>query len=372
MNSALFSRSRMALLVGFALSSLLLNGCGGSGHGNALSPASPAPASSHVAQATIMVKWPARPKATGIAPRLIPLASNSIKLEITQGTHSITTHTFTRPSGDQALTSSYTFGDNNDALPVGSLTVTAKAYPSLDGTGIAQASGSYDLVTSAGKNAPITINMGSTIDHLGITPASPTVDVGTTTPLTVTAYNAAGDMVLMTASKVQWSSSAPNVASVDANSGVATSIAVGSSVLTVTESESGMIGTTTILVTGSGVGGSIDHITLVVTGPDPAVHLQWTATAYNASGIVLTDDPLQFVWSSSDTSIITVDAYGRGTSTPTSQVGQHVTITAIDPASGKSATGIENVVYNDGTLPQIRQKASNNKQKSSFGYGTVN
>lgn len=157
MNSALFPRSRMALLVGFGLASLLLHGCGGSGHGGAAPTSSGSSNSAHAAQATVTVNWPARPKASGIATRLIPLASNSITITITQGGHPIAAHTLVRPAGDQAVSTSYTFGNQpptgsaaGDNLPVGTLTATAAAYPSADGTGTAQASGSITIVTTPG------------------------------------------------------------------------------------------------------------------------------------------------------------------------------------------------------------------------------
>ena len=268
MKRLIFPRSAAVLLVGLALCSPLLNGCGGSGHGGALSTTASGPASAHAAQATVTIKWPAQPIVTGIAPRLIPLASNSVTVTITQGSHTVAAHLFTRPGADQPLTSTYTFG-NTDALPVGSLTATAKAFPSVDGKGTAQSSGSYDFVTTLGSNAPIKINMGTTIVNLAVKPFTPTVAVGVTTQMTATAFDSAGDMVLTTASKLQWSSSAPAIASVDPNTGVVTSVALGNALLTATDGESGQNGSTNILVTdsgGSGGGGGTATYTITDLG----------------------------------------------------------------------------------------------------------
>ncbi len=333
MNPVMFQRGRTALLVGFGLASLLLNGCGGAGHSNVLSTASSAPVSAHVAQAAITVKWPARPKVSQAAPRLIPLASNSITVSITQGPHVVSTHTITRTSGDQAGTSTYTF----DSLPVGALIAMATAYPNADGTGTAQATGSYAFVTTLETNAPITINMGSTIDHLAFTPATPSVAVGAATPLSVAALDAASDMVLTTATKLQWASSDTTLATVD-GTGTVTGIAVGTPTISVTDSESGKSASVPLSVVKS----VVDHITVIISGPDPAVHLQLVATAYDALGNVIATAPSQFAWSSSDDSIVTVDANGV-TSEP-GQIGQSAVITATDSVSGKSGTITINVV----------------------------
>lgn len=276
----------MALFVVFGLASLLLNGCGGGGGGQ--SGTAPTP---QVAQATITVNWPVRPKASQMAPRLVPLAANSITITIMQGTDPIASHTLTRPNGDQAGTSAYTFGDPSapagsayNGLPVGALTATATAYPNADGTGTAQATGFISFVTALGTNVPITIDMGSTIDHLAVTPANPSIAVGATLALSATARDVYGAMVLTVASKTQWSSSDPAIARVDTNSGVVTGVAEGTTNLTVTDSESGKTGTTGVIVTASG-GGAVAY-TVTDLGTLPGGNLSYASAINNAGQVV--------------------------------------------------------------------------------------
>lgn len=284
MNRAIFRHGGLAFFVIFGLASLLLNGCGGGGQ-------SSAPPAAQVAQATITVNWPARPKASQMAPRLVPLAANSITITIMQGTNPIAMHTLSRPNGDQAAISTYTFGDPsasggsaNNSLPVGALTATATAYPNADGTGTAQATGFITFVTALGTNVPITIDMGSTIDHLAVTPANPSIAVGATIALSATARDVYGAMVLTVASKTQWSSSNPAIARVDTNSGVVTGVAEGTTNLTVTDSESGKTGTTGVIVTASG-GGAVAY-TITDLGTLPGGNASY-ATAINNTGQVV-------------------------------------------------------------------------------------
>ena len=284
MNRAIFRHGGLAFFVIFGLASLLLNGCGGGGQ-------SSAPPAAQVAQATITVNWPARPKASQMAPRLVPLAANSITITIMQGTNPIAMHTLSRPNGDQAAISTYTFGDPsasggsaNSSLPVGALTATATAYPNADGTGTAQATGFITFVTALGTNVPITIDMGSTIDHLAVTPANPSIAVGATIALSATARDVYGAMVLTVASKTQWSSSNPAIARVDTNSGVVTGVAEGTTNLTVTDSESGKTGTTGVIVTASS-GGAVAY-TITDLGTLPGGNASY-ATAINNTGQVV-------------------------------------------------------------------------------------
>ena len=79
--------------------------------------------------------------------------------------------------------------------------------------------------------------MTSTIDHLAITPPTPTVTVDTTTTLTETAYDKQGNIVLTAIQNISWVSGSTGFATIT-NSGVATGLVVGSSLITVTESRS--------------------------------------------------------------------------------------------------------------------------------------
>src|ERR1044071_894783 len=92
---------------------LLINtpGCGGSGSGAG-------------GRAVFKVLWP-------VPSRLIPLAANSIKVDIRRGTTVVASKILARPAqGGQGQA-------DFDTLPVGSLNATATAYPNPDATGTA-------------------------------------------------------------------------------------------------------------------------------------------------------------------------------------------------------------------------------------------
>jgi len=151
-------------------------GCGGGG-------GSARPASTGTAALTI--KWPAR------TTRLIPVSANSITVTITEGSQSVSTQTVPRPStGD---TSTVKFTD----LPYGSLSVSAAAYPTTDGTGVAQATGAGTLTEVVGTPGSITISLASTVAKLAISPNPITCGKGLTTNLTVSAVDASGNVVLL-------------------------------------------------------------------------------------------------------------------------------------------------------------------------------
>ena len=166
----------------------LLAGCGGSHNFSTA-------ASKQTGRATFTIQWPARLPSPGQS-RLIPDAANSIKVEVRNGNVSVSAQTLPRPASGQ--TSTVTF----DPLPVGSLTVTATSYPQTDGSGVAQATATIPLVIQANQNTPFTLTMNSVIDHLEIAPSPATVPVGQSLPLTVTAKDATGAIVLISAAKL--------------------------------------------------------------------------------------------------------------------------------------------------------------------------
>ena len=219
----------------------LLAGCGGAGNSSGSTGkagAAPSgttapggttapPAITGSARATVHITWP-KPKTAGsVRSRLIPAASNAIKIDIKNGATPVASAVIATPSP------SHTF----DALPVGSLTVICTAYPDATAAGVAQAVGTGTLVTQAGQTAALTVTMDSTVDHLSIAPVTAPVSVGATTQLAVTAYDAAGAIVLLSPSKLQWQSSDTSVATVD-GSGVVTGMANGTAGITVTDAES--------------------------------------------------------------------------------------------------------------------------------------
>src|SRR5437764_5312212 len=114
--------------------------------------------------------WPPRTK-------LIPVASNSVRITISNGAAQYGTALLPRPPvGNEAST---TF----DHVPGGQATVTALAYPNADGSGVAQAKGVTPVTVLSNQATQVTLTMASTIVRIDITPPSPSIAVGQTLAL---------------------------------------------------------------------------------------------------------------------------------------------------------------------------------------------
>jgi hypothetical protein len=244
-----------------------LTGCGGGGG------AGGAP---QTGQARITVAWPTRS-------RLVPAASNSVRAILRQDGQEVGSAVLVRPAAGGQTTATI------ENAPAGSLTLVATAYPNTDATGVAQATGTTPVTITGGQTTDIQLAMESTIDHLEIAPgASASVAVGETLPLTVTAKDATGNVVLTSPGKIQWSSASTALASVDSG-GVVTGVAPTGSVpgpvqLTVTETESGKTAGVALTVTSSAtVTVSPSAPTLSVGDPQP-----FGATVSNAPNTAVT------------------------------------------------------------------------------------
>ncbi len=221
--------SRVVLLPLF-LSAALLAGCGG---GGSLLPAVPTPPARPLAPAAgaaaFTVKWPDRSASLRLS-RLIPAASNSIVLIVKRGGTVVASQTLARPTVTLTLPN----------LPVGTLTVSAAAYPSSIGTGAVQASASASLVITSGQATPLTLTLADAISSIRVTSASQSLPLGGTLALLATAYDTSGNVVL-TGGSISWTSSNTSVASIS-SAGLVSGLAIGSASLTATDSESGVSG----------------------------------------------------------------------------------------------------------------------------------
>ena len=130
-------------------------GCGSGGR---------SPAADSAGSAVVSVRWPDRG-------RLIPLAANSIRVTFSLAGTVLQSKTVARPASGN--TSTVTF----DGLKVGTLTLTAAAYPNADATGTAQAGGTASVVITSGQTANVGLTMQSTVDRMELTPAAPSVAV---------------------------------------------------------------------------------------------------------------------------------------------------------------------------------------------------
>jgi hypothetical protein len=154
---------------------------------------------------------------------------------------------------------------------------------------VAQATGTTPVTITSGQTAEVQLALQSTIDHLEIAPnTNASVLVGQTLPLTVTAKDAAGSVVLTLPGTFQWSSGATGFATVNAAgvvSGVApTGATPGSVQITVTETESGKTANTPLTVT-SNTTVSVTPATQALSVGDPQT---FTATVSNAPDSAVT------------------------------------------------------------------------------------
>lgn len=198
----------------------VLAGCGGGGS------SSPSGTVSTTGRATFTIQWPGRS-------RLIPVGANSIRVRISSPSAVLAEQVLPRPSAGGTVKTTL------NGITVGQYTLTAHAYPEIDGTGTAQATATSPITIQPGKTTAMTLSLESTIDHLEVAPSIVSVTEDTPVPLTATAKDAADAVVLTSA--FTWSSSDTSVATVN-SAGVMTSVvgAAGkSTTITVTETESG-------------------------------------------------------------------------------------------------------------------------------------
>jgi hypothetical protein len=217
--------------------SVMTAGCGGN---QPLLSASSEPSGGGNAsrgRATISIRWP-EPS------RLIPVAASSLRIEIRDSAgQEVGTQLLPRPAQGGTVTATF------DPLPLGNLTATATAFPSADGSGVAQATVATQLLIQAGQTTNFRIAPISTIDHVEVMPASLTLNPGQTLPVTVTAKNTAGEVVLTNPSTLTWVTQNPAVATVRSGGtgGFVTSTGSGSTTLTITETESGKSANATVM-----------------------------------------------------------------------------------------------------------------------------
>lgn len=232
--------------------------------------------------ARVTIHWPKRVTSARSA-RLIPVASNSIVIDVSDDTEQLQTQTVPRPT-DGSDSSTVIF----HLLPPGVLDVVASAYPTTDGSGVAQATGSGTVtVTSQDVTPSVTVTMSSTIQSISIDPPNPQVQVGMSIPLTPSAVDADGNVVVVSPQTLTWQTGDSTIVSID-NNGNATGVAVGQTTVTLTESESGKTVTQTIVCTGTG--GTIEgNVTDENGNPFPGVSVVTSGGTTSSTVVASTD-----------------------------------------------------------------------------------
>jgi uncharacterized protein YjdB len=194
------------------------------------------------------------------------------------------------------------------------------AIATVDDTGLVTgvAEGSATITAEAGgESATAAVTVAGSVAQVVVSPASFSILEGDTQQLTAEAKDANGHVLVRA---FTWSSSDETVATVDAN-GLVEALLPGAATISATAEA----------VSGTSAADIGARITSVVVSPATldlmeGDVLQLTAVAYDArGGVVITD----FVWTSSDESVATVDENG----VLTAQAAGSVTVTA--SAGGK-------------------------------------
>lgn len=167
---------------------------------------------------------------------MVPTAAQSIRVEVLQDATVVNTALLTVASP------STTFAQ----VPTGTMTVKATAFPNADGTGTAMALAQTSQTIADNTTASVSLTMGSTIDHLTVTPNPVNFLLAALFPrtITVTAYDAGNNVVLTAPGDIGYASSNFAIATVSA-SGTVAGLALGQCTITATDAVSGKSGTTT-------------------------------------------------------------------------------------------------------------------------------
>jgi hypothetical protein len=198
-------------------------------------------------RATVNIRWPERT-------RLIPFASESVRIQITRDGVGLGESLMVRPAAGGQTSATF------DTLPLGNVVVTATALPKSDGSGTAQAQAQVTATVVADAINPVSITMASTITRLEATPTPLRLAANQTAPVVATARNAEGEAVLIAPATLIWRSLDTSVATVNSD-GVVRGITTGTTTIEVKETESGTTATLTVIGLPTSSGG-------VVCNPD--------------------------------------------------------------------------------------------------------
>jgi uncharacterized protein YjdB len=161
-----------------------------------------------------------------------------------------------------------------------------------------------------------------TLTSVTVSPVNPAVAIKKTVQLSAFGTYDDGSRKTIT-SGVAWSSSAPTVATIDQNSGIATGVSAGTT--TITASDQGLSGTATLTVVPS-------NVTAIIISPTSASIPFGTTQQFTAkSQDGVTDLTSLVTWSSNDTTDVTISSGtggGLATSITTLANTINVTITA--------------------------------------------
>ncbi|WP_395093293.1 PQQ-binding-like beta-propeller repeat protein [Armatimonas sp.] len=235
-----------------ALLALALAGCGG---GRSIQT----PQAQAVGRAALQIniKWPE------VGSRAIPTKAQSILITVSAGTTRIKDVIVARPVGN-SLTNT-----RIEEVPVGTLHIAATAFPEVNATGTAQATGAQDVAVTVGVTGSVSVTLGTTITQVRVTrkngqravsltrgedpPLTVILSPGASDSLTATALDADNNLVLTDPKRWSWATASSTVCAISPTEDAAsvTAGSVGLTTLHVTETESGKQTTVNIRVVGT-------------------------------------------------------------------------------------------------------------------------
>jgi len=278
--------------------------------------------------ARLTIQWPSSAASAG---RLVPAATQSIKLVLSDTSGFSTNRVVDRPATGTSTTVTFT------NVPVGALTVTATAYPQTGAAGTPLATGTSPLTTVAGQQASITLTMASTIDHLDITSTTLTTPTLGTLQLTATPKDSSGNVVLVAAGNISWTSGTLANATVD-STGKVTGVHPGTAVITATESDTQKSASVTVTVT--------DAPPVAAFTATPATGTTATVFTVDASASTDTEDPasaLQVRWDWDSTGTWTTATTTKTATHTYSSTGTHNITLEVKDSAGLTSTTTQSV-----------------------------
>jgi len=232
----------------------------------------------------------------------VPAGVASIRLDVSAGDMGTVTHAFNVSLGE---TVTLTFD-----IPSGPgrvFTVNAFDKPDAGGTALyGGVSNPLDLIP--GVPISVTVSMQALLLSVAVIPSNPSIAAGLTKPFFASGTYGDNSQKDLT-NTVTWSSSAPATASID-GAGLATGLSVGTTTIQAIDPSSGFGGTSVLTVTPA------ELVSISVTPGSPSIPLdssqQFIATGSYTDGSS-SDLTAAVSWSSSDTSVATIDALGLAT-----------------------------------------------------------
>jgi hypothetical protein len=281
--------------------STVTGGCGGS---------KAASSATRLATINLMVEWPDRQVS-----RLIPYASESIKVTVTNSSGFVKSLVLVRP------TATLLMGD----LPPGELQVQAVAYPTANpGDDVAQAVATQMVTAVADQVFDLALTLASTVDHVAIGSSVTKLRKGEETTMSVSAYDSSNRLVLTSPETWRWSTSNPAVLTVGSATqpGYVFATSKGNASVQVLESESGKTAS----------------FMLDVVSPLPQLSLTGPATEQ------LVGQESMLSWTAMDASSVISSNFGASTTSGNIAVSPKVTTTYTLKVANDQSEAIEKSV----------------------------